>query len=377
MAPSTTYDPASIEEQIALQMQMYMLNNHTALSDSMFSPSSMPFPAPGHNPWTFLQSTHAFGGMRRHFDSMSMRSSPSHQPVSLPVQSSQGRSLKQREKSVNLHKAVASENARGDKVQPPHVESMQPRDTSPQPYLSREETAGEEWYNVHEEAAWVSGDADADGEWVDEGKDDRELLYLDYHPMFVSNVEERRQKWEARWEALQQAFQALDFETDTTTILLAAPSHSNKMHTLTSRIVRWEQLDKLPAMVTVHTAFKGIVSHWHAAHTWSTSLIQQLVNAGATLGEGSDGSSDAHEGELKQALETALGSLDELHAIYKQHVGRWEHEMEHIANEQDHVDLLLHQTLCSRTAWGFDVGIRSHRILCGMRPWCGHSVWIL
>ncbi|KAI5997334.1 hypothetical protein EDC04DRAFT_2909643 [Pisolithus marmoratus] len=226
-APSTTYDPASIEEQIALQMQMYALNNHAVLSDSTFSPSSTPFPAPGHNPWTFLQSTRAFGGARRRFDSMSMRSSPSHQPVSLPVRSSRGRGLKRREKSVNLRKAVASENARGDKVQPPpRVESTQPRDTSPEPYSSGEETAGEERYDVHEEAAWVSGDADADGEWVDEGEDDRELLYLDYHPTFISNVEKRRRKWEARWEALQQAFQALDFETDTTMILLAAPSHS-------------------------------------------------------------------------------------------------------------------------------------------------------
>ncbi|KAI5989230.1 hypothetical protein EDC04DRAFT_2991234 [Pisolithus marmoratus] len=196
-APSTTYNPASIEEQIALEMQMYALNNHAALSDSTFSPSSMPFPAPGHNPWTFLQSIRAFGGVHRCFDSMSMRSSPSHQPVSLSVRCSRGRGLKQREESVNLRKAVASENVRGDKVQPPRVESTQPRDTSPEPYLSGEETAGEERYDVHEEAAWVSGDADADGEWVDEGEDDRELLYLDYHPTFISNVEERQRKWEA------------------------------------------------------------------------------------------------------------------------------------------------------------------------------------
>ncbi|KAI5997333.1 hypothetical protein EDC04DRAFT_1146647 [Pisolithus marmoratus] len=117
------------------------------------------------------------------------------------------------------------------------------------------------------------------------------------------------------------------------------------MHALTSRFVRREQLDKSPAMATVRTAFKGIASRRRAARTRSTSLIQQLVNAGATVGEGSDGGSDAREGELKRALETALGSLDELRAIYEQRVGRWEDEMERIADERDRVDLLLHQTL--------------------------------
>ncbi|KAI5996575.1 hypothetical protein F5J12DRAFT_725660 [Pisolithus orientalis] len=345
-APSTTYDPASIEEQIALQMQMYALNNHAVLSDSTFSPSSTPFPRSGYNPWTFLQSTRAFGGTRHRFDSMSMRSSPSHQPVNLPARSSRGRGLKRREKSVNLRKAVTSENASRDKVQPPpRVESTQPRDTSPEPCSSGEETAGEERYDVHEEVAWVSDDTDVDGEWVDEGEDDRELIYLEYHPTYISNFDKRRRRWEARWEALQQAFQALDFETDTTMVLLAAPSHSNKLHSLTSRFVRREQLDKSPAMATVRTAFKGIASRRRAARTRNTSLIQQLANASTTSGDGPDGNSDAREGELKRALGTALVSLDELRTIYEQRVARWEHEMERIVDERDHVDLLLRQTL--------------------------------
>ncbi|KAG2136024.1 hypothetical protein DEU56DRAFT_806086 [Suillus clintonianus] len=48
--PSSNYDPnhpSVIEEQLALQMQMYALNNHATLSDSTFSPSSTPFPDPG------------------------------------------------------------------------------------------------------------------------------------------------------------------------------------------------------------------------------------------------------------------------------------------------------------------------------------------
>jgi len=206
-APSSTYDPAAIEEQIALQMQMYALNNQPVLTDSTFSPSSTPFPGPGYNPWAFLQATRGFPGARPRFDSMSMRSSPSHQPVHLPFPSSGPRGVKRREKSGNLRKAVPGAGTGGrDKVQPPkRVESTQPRDTSPEPYSSGEETAGEERYDVHEEAAWVNGDGDGDDEWVDESEDNKELIDLEYHPHYISNLDKRRRKWDARWEALQQA----------------------------------------------------------------------------------------------------------------------------------------------------------------------------
>jgi hypothetical protein len=209
-APSTSYDPNHIEEQLALQMQMYALNNNAAMTDSTFSPSSTPFPGAGYNPWAFLQASRAFGGRR--FDSMSLQSSPSHQPVSLPFQSSRGRGLKRREKSSNLRVPPSGGGGVGVKQKvvkpPPRVESTQPRDTSPEPYSSGEETAGE-GYEVHEEPAWVNGDGydggDDDAEWVDEEGDKEELLDLEYHPSFISNTDKRRRKWEARWEALQQA----------------------------------------------------------------------------------------------------------------------------------------------------------------------------
>ncbi|KAG2738789.1 hypothetical protein P692DRAFT_20823208 [Suillus brevipes Sb2] len=104
--PSSNYDPnhpSAIEVQFALQMQMYALNNHTALSDSTFSPSSTPFPGPGYNPWTFLQASRALGGgVRPRFDStatMSIQSSPSHQPVSLPFPTSR---VRRRQASTDL-----------------------------------------------------------------------------------------------------------------------------------------------------------------------------------------------------------------------------------------------------------------------------------
>lgn len=206
-APSTNYDPnhpSVIEEQLALQMQMYALNNNAAMSDSTFSPSSTPFPGAAYNPWAFLQASRAFGGRR--FDSMSLQSSPSHQPVSLPFHTSRGRGLKRREKSSNLRTPPSGTKQKAVKP-PPRVESTQPRDTSPEPYSSGEETAGE-GFDVHEEPAWVNGDTydgGDDDEWVDDEGDKDELLDLEYHPSFISNMEKRRRKWDTRWEALQQA----------------------------------------------------------------------------------------------------------------------------------------------------------------------------
>ncbi|KAF9236902.1 hypothetical protein BU15DRAFT_49464 [Melanogaster broomeanus] len=349
-APSSNYDPnhpSVIEEQLALQMQMYALNNNAVMSDSTFSPSSTPFPGAGYNPWAFLQASRAFGGRR--FDSMSLQSSPSHQPVNLPFPTNRGRGLKRREKSANLR---TPGTAKPKSVKPPpRVESTQPRDTSPEPYSSGEETAGEGGYEVHEEAAWVNGDGvDAygdgeDGEWVDEEGDRNELLDLEYHPTFVSNVEKRRRRWDAQWDALQQAFQTLDSETDTTMILLAAPSDSTKLHALTSRSIRRDQLIKSPAMSQIRTAFKGIASRRRTTRSRTATIIERLLSSTSLAGDTSDASSESREGDLKRALETALGSLDALRMIYENRVSRWEDEMSRITDERERVELLLRQTL--------------------------------
>jgi hypothetical protein len=88
------------------------------------------------------------------------------------------------------------------------VESTQPRETSPEPSSSGEETAGEERYEVPEEGNWVNGIVrDDSGDWIDEEDegDEEDLLELEYHPSYVSNVEKRRRRWETRWESLVQA----------------------------------------------------------------------------------------------------------------------------------------------------------------------------
>ena len=208
-------DPNIVREQLALQMQIYALNNGGMVSDSTLSPSSTPFPGPQYNPWALLQTSNVFGGRRGGMpdSTASMRSSPSHQPVSLPAPVRPGRGLRRRERSQDLrHRA---------KVRPPpRVESTQPRDTSPE-MSSGEETAGESRMGEHRPeprryaprpARWDASaddedeeDAD-DGEWIDEdigieGVTD-DLLQLEFHTDYVGNAEKRRRRWKVRWEAL-------------------------------------------------------------------------------------------------------------------------------------------------------------------------------
>ncbi len=211
-------DPNVVREQLALQMQIYALNNGGMVSDSTLSPSSTPFPGPQYNPWTYLQTSNAFGGRRGGMadSTASMRSSPSHQPVPLPPLSRGNRGLRHREHSQDLRRRA--------KVRPPpRVESTQPRDTSPE-LSSGEETAGESKVGEHQseprhfapqparwdESADDEDEADADdGEWIDEdvgieGVAD-DLLQLEFHTDYVGNPEKRRRRWKLRWEALLRA----------------------------------------------------------------------------------------------------------------------------------------------------------------------------
>jgi hypothetical protein len=208
-------DPNVVREQLALQMQIYALNNGGMVSDSTLSPSSTPFPGPQYNPWAFLQTSNVFGGRRGGIpdSTASMQSSPSHQPVSLPPLARPGQGLRRRERSQDLRR-------RARLRPPPRVESTQPRDTSPE-LSSGEETAGE--FKVGElqseprryaprAARWDTSADDEDeedadeGEWIDEdigieGVTD-DLLQLEFHTDYVSNPEKRRRRWKVRWEAL-------------------------------------------------------------------------------------------------------------------------------------------------------------------------------
>ncbi|KAH8105441.1 hypothetical protein BXZ70DRAFT_887164 [Cristinia sonorae] len=353
-APSSSFDqnnPALIREQLALQMQIYALNNGLAApSDSTFSPSSTPFPGPGYNPWGLMYQ------MQRPGDaSMSIRSSPSHEPIPMPsLPPIRGHGLRRRGDNGDL-RAQNGSGARRRVKPPPRVESTQPRDTSPEP-SSGEETAGEDQFvnqYVSNDTAWVDradtakGEAEEDeGEWVDENDDGEEdLLQMEYHPSYVSKLEKRKRRFDTRWDALVQAFQALDRETDTTMVLLASPSHTSKLHSITSRSIRRDTaLLRSEPHTNLRVNFNRIASHRRTTRSRRFSLADHLSAAPSLSGDGSQSGGEREE-DLRRALEAALGSLGALGTLYEQREVRWRDEMRRVADEREHVEFLLRQAL--------------------------------
>ncbi|KAJ7083120.1 hypothetical protein B0H15DRAFT_785231 [Mycena belliarum] len=345
---SAAYDPnhpSAIQEQLARQWQVYA-QNQTALagghiSDSTFSPAATPFQgnATAYNPWAYLHTNRTLGGaggVGRH-DLRSMQSSPSHEPVALPIPPTVG----VRKKDRPVQDAV--------RKPPPRVESTQPRST-PSPDSSGEETAGEPEeaprFAVPEEGTWVAPIDPSEADWVDEEEDGdgEDLLELEYHPTFVSNVEKRRRRWDMRWDALVQAFNALDRQTDATLVLLAAPSHSTKLHSLTSRSVkRNPSLAQSPTMTNIRVGFRHIAVQRRTTRSLNSSLADRFMVSSNQSGNGSDDT--PREEDLKRALGTALSSLGALKGIYEQREARWAEEMHRINDDRERVELLLRQVL--------------------------------
>ncbi|KIK01082.1 hypothetical protein K443DRAFT_99269 [Laccaria amethystina LaAM-08-1] len=339
--------PSAIQEQLAKQWQVYAQNNHGNVTDSTLSPSSTPFPAAAYNPWALWHTNR----MGRVHDTTSLQSSPSHEPIPLPPPPRKKDRLARRQAS--------------SRKPPPRVDSTQPRETSPEPSSSGEETAGEERFSVPPPEVINNGNgnhhhwpangtvpivptADDDPDWIDEQEegDDDDLLELEYHPNYISNVEKRRRKWEVGWEALVQAFQNLDRQTDATMVLLAAPSHSTKLHSLRSRAVRRHPaLANSSSMSDLRTGFKRIATQRRSTRSTKSSVIDRLINCNSTSGDGSDGSSESREEDLRHLLETALGSLGVLGGIFEQRESRWVEEMQRINEDRDRVELLLTQVL--------------------------------
>ncbi|KAI0751825.1 hypothetical protein C8Q80DRAFT_1159557 [Daedaleopsis nitida] len=380
-APSTSYDmnnPAVIREQMALQMQIYALNNGLAApsSESAFSPSSTPFPGPNYNPWAFVP---AGGGLGLNGAAASIRSSPSHEPVNLPPPPPmRGRGM--RHQNGHMRPQYTARPVRRMKP-PPRVDSTQPRETSPEP-SSGEETAGEERFvdqYVREIEGGVNGkgtlvgnwddaemtpQGDDDGEWVDEEEEGQEedLLDLEYHPTYVSNPQRRRRRFDTRWDALVQTFQALDRETDAMLVLLAAPSHSSKLHALTSRALRRDPaLANSTALASVRRSFSHLSAQRRAARkAQRMSLAERLSSRSDSSADGSPGTPG--EMDLRRALETALGSLGALSAIYEQREARWRDEMRRLSEDRERVELLVKQALGQNV---MDGGMNGHHSLPG------------
>ncbi|KAI0092873.1 hypothetical protein BDY19DRAFT_926868 [Irpex rosettiformis] len=348
-AATSTFEPndiAHVREQLQMQMQIYALNNGLAPpSESTFSPSSTPFPGVGYNPWAFMHQA-------RGFDSaMSIRSSPSHEPIQLPIPQYRNRPLRRKDNSGNLRAPL-----RRKVKPPPRVESTQPRDTSPEP-SSGEETAGETQFvdqyvpTQGANGAWGNGhdhlveqvDEEDEGDWVDDDDDGAEdVLQLEYHHSYIPNPVKRQRRWESRWEALSEAVKAIDRETDTTLLVLAAPAHSKKLHALTSRNIRRDpNLLHSTTLTKIRSSFSALAEQRRASRTPKISLVEQLSGQSNSSADGSQNG----ESDLRRALEAALGSLGALSTLYDQREARWREEMRRLGEDREHVAFLLSQVL--------------------------------
>ncbi|KAI0309819.1 hypothetical protein OF83DRAFT_1071445 [Amylostereum chailletii] len=352
------FDPNLVREQMALQMQMYALNNSGMMTDSTLSPSSTPFPGPSYNPWTFLQTTRMFGGQPQGADSnASIRSSPSHEPVPLPFSSRPHPLRRQQAQPSGLRN---QSTIRVKRKPPPRVQSTQPRETSPE-LSSGEETAGESkageetyaseatnWMVDEHDEQVVEGPED-DAEWVDEewvDGDEDDLLQLEFHTDYVNNPEKRRRRWKSRWEDLIRAFNALDRETDTTMVLLAAPSHSGKLHAVASRALRRDgNMTGSREMAAMRGGFQKLAARRESMRMQVSSLVEQLSQASGTSRDGSPASNASKEEDLRRALGTALGSLSALGDIYERREMRWAEEMARLDEDKERVQMLLRQVL--------------------------------
>ncbi|KAH8115667.1 hypothetical protein DFH11DRAFT_1725895 [Phellopilus nigrolimitatus] len=408
IASASVYDPNVVQEQFRMQMQMYAYNNGGgagAMTDSTLSPTSTPYPGmgPGYTPFgAFLTQSRAYararaeaearpgdarageapgsgGGEDGRITSASIRSSPSHMPVRLPLPpplTGRGRGPKKRDRFGTLRSGGGGGlgvNGGGGHAHarkpPPRVESTQPRETSPElSSSSGEETAGEKFEMDHidlgareaeAQRAWTDGtagadDRDDDGEWVEEdSEDEHELLDLEFHPSYVSNAERRRKRWDKRWEELVRAFQALDRETDATLVLVAAPAHSNTLHALASRAVRRDaSLADGHAMHALRGAFGQIAASRRAARSRRTSLLERLYASSAASSSASTGAGGSpaqsegggeREKDLRRMLTTALHSLGALREVYDLREARWREEERRMREEREGMDFLLHQ----------------------------------
>jgi hypothetical protein len=130
-------------------------------------------------------------------------------------------------------------------------------------------------------------------------------------------------------------------------VLLAAPSHSTKMHSIKSRSIRRQPANANTASINeLRKTFNRIASQRRSTRSHKSSLLDRfLLPSASSGGEGSDGSSGSREEDLRRALEAALGSLGALGGMYEQREARWTEEMRRISEDREKVELLLRQVL--------------------------------
>ena len=112
--------------------------------------------------------------------------------------------------------------------------------------------------------------------------------------------------WPARWEASadgeyeEDVNDALNRKTDTTLVLLAAPSHSGKVHAIASCAI-CQDVELLNLLdLNIHSALVEVAARRCALRF--SLLLEQLLCASSSPHNGSPlSSSEAREGELRHA----------------------------------------------------------------------------
>lgn len=397
LSQSSSYDPnhpAAIQEQLAKQWQIYLQNQVNGnMTDSSFSPAATPFQGANYNPFTFLHTARL---TRQAQDTMSIRSSPSHEPVPLPAAPTLQRKKDTTRATVQQQR---TQSTRRKQPAPPRVASTQPRDTSPEPESSGEETAGE-YSHAHTEShstsqtlaparndddgssspagTWnievtnadvASKDVDSDDaeeDWIDEDDeaDDNDFLDFEYHPNYVPNSDKRRRRWEVGWEGLVQAvrpifayttpplpivsaqFQNLDRQTDTTMVVLASPPHSTKLYSIRSRSIRRTAvLRNSTALREIRSGFKRLAAQRKNLRPAKHQSLEKLLENQSISGDGSDGSNESRAEDLRKALGVALDSLNMLNGMYEMRETRWQEEMRRMQADKEKMSLILNQVL--------------------------------
>lgn len=138
-------------------------------------------------------------------------------------------------------------------------------------------------------------------------------------------------------------FKALDRETDTALLVLAAPPHSKKLHALTSRNIRRDpNLLQSTALTKIRSSFSSLAEQRRASRSApKVSLVEQFSGPSSAS---ADGSQSGEEG-LRRALDAALGSLGALSTLYDQREARWREEMRRLSEDRERVGFLLGQVL--------------------------------
>lgn len=98
-------------------------------------------------------------------------------------------------------------------------------------------------------------------------------------------------------------------------------------------------------MTDLRTGFKRIAAQRRSTRSMKSSLVDRLISCANSSGDGSDGSSESREEDLRHLLDTALGSLGMLGGIFEQRESRWAEEMQKINEDRERVELLLRQVL--------------------------------